>query len=215
MIRCRLFCLLALLAFPLSLAAQDPAAQDKLPPAAGDSVLLVYTSGLPYTVTTDVRDSSALDAISSPTSKLRGASAVAAALSGRLSADGAKVRVARVEEFSRDNWRELNAYRTIIIGSPTRIGNYAWEMKRFLDLVMISKYVLGQPEKAKNTSVALYSTAAGERGATSCMAILEKDFGSRCAVVGRQIFHDRQSEDEFQAAVESFCAAILAGKTAE
>jgi flavodoxin len=213
MYRCRLFMMVALLSLPLSLAAEDQTALEERPVATKDSILIVYTSGEPFATITDIKDTALLDAISSSTPKNRNTTQIAGMISERLFATGAKIRVARAEEFSKNKWSELNAYQTIIIGSPTRMGNYSWEMKRFLDLVLIGNYILTKPELVKNTRFALFTTAAGERGATSLMAIMEKDFGS-CMIVGKQIFHSRQSDEEFQAALEKFCGEIiLAAKT--
>jgi len=201
------FILSALLAFPLSLFAADEAAAKALAAVAPDSLLLVYTSGVPCATATDIQDQAALDAISTATSKERGAIRIAGMLAERLSAEGHKVRLARAEEFSKSNVDELDNYRTIVVGSPTRMGNYAWEMKRFLDLALIGNYLLKQPEKAKTKKFALFTTAAGERGATSLMTIMEKDFKSY-TIAGKQIFCDRQSAEEFQAALDSFCTQI-------
>ncbi|MCE5270454.1 hypothetical protein LLH00_04145 [bacterium] len=197
----------ALLALPLSLSAADETAVEARTAIAPDSLLLVFTSGVPCATATDIQDPAALDAISTATSKDRGTIPIAGILAERLAAGGVKVRLARAEEFSKNNVAELDNYRTIVVGSPTRMGNYAWEMKRFLDLALIGNYLLKQPEKARTKRFALFTTAAGERGATSLMTVMEKDFKSY-AVVARQTFCDRQSGEQFQAALDSFYTAI-------
>lgn len=201
-----IFCVL--LMFPFLAAAQQQEEEVEVPAAVmKDSTLLVYSSGEPFMTITDIKDPGLLDAISSPTPKVRNTAQVAQMIYDHLVQEGAHVRMARAEDFSSGDWRNVITYRTIILGSPARHWNVSWEMKRFIDLIMGRIYI--HPHRGENTQFALFTTAEIERSAEDCLTMMEKVVRDcRAAVVAKLNTHHQQSEEEFQAAVDKFLNVI-------
>lgn len=178
-----------------------------------DSVLLVYSSGTPlegFGVTTVSNE--ALDAITCPTPTENNTGIAARQIYEGLTEKGVAVRIARVEEFERKEWRQLLAYRTIIMGSPTRHSNMSWEFKRFVDEVFHQIY-MQVPERAGGIQFALFSTAAHGGGPEETMNAMET-FIRHCngVVVQRLNLNSGQTRREFDEAIRRFCdiMAILA-----
>ncbi len=197
--------LLAILLFiPVFLLAQDA-----VEIVQSDSVLLVYSVGEPVEGFGVERVSGeALDAVSCPTPVEKNTGVAARGIYQGLTDKGVAVRLARPEDFTRADWRQLLRYKTIILGTPTRHSNMSWEMKRFVDQVVHQIY-MQVPDRASGTQFALFATAASGGGPGEAMASMES-FISHCkgTVVRKLSLHSGQSQQEFDEAIGQFCSVI-------
>jgi len=190
-----------LLALPSGSRAQAP------PDAPKEKVLLVYSSGEPFQTITDIKDPDALEAITSPTPVDRNTRIAAQRIYDNLIAAGITVRLARVEDFGKDDWREVLSYDTIIVGTPARFWTMSWETKRFVDLIIGRIYVL--PEKAKGKQFALFATAEIENSSNSAlenMAMWVNDIQGN--LVLKLNLNREQSQPEFDQAIDRFTTAL-------
>jgi multimeric flavodoxin WrbA len=111
--------------------------------------------------------------------------------------------MARVEDFGKENWREVLSYDTIIVGTPARFWTMSWETKRFVDLVIGRIYVL--PEKAKGKQFALFATAEIESSGNTAlenMSMWVNDI--RGNLVLKLNLNREQSQQEFDQAIDKF-----------
>ncbi|MFH1070082.1 MAG: hypothetical protein V1794_10735 [Candidatus Glassbacteria bacterium] len=190
-----------LLALPSLSQAQAPQNTPK------EKVLLVYSSGEPFQTITDIKDPDALEAITSPTPLDRNTRIAAQRIYDNLTAAGITVRLARVEDFGKDDWREVLSYDTIIVGTPARFWTMSWETKRFVDLIIGRIYVL--PEKAKGKQFALFATAEIENSSNTAlenMAMWVNDLQGN--LVLKLNLNREQSQPEFDQAIDRFTTAL-------
>ena len=177
--------------------------------AKTDSVLLVYSVGEPVEGFGVERVSNeALDAVTCPTPVAKNTGVAARKIFQGLADKGVAVRLARAEEFAREDWRQLLRYKTIIMGTPTRHSNMSWEFKRFVDQVVHQIY-MQVPERAKGTQFALFATAASGGGPDTAMNTMES-FISHCkgTVVRKLSLHSGQTQQEFDESIGQFCGVI-------
>lgn len=185
----------------LSLPAR-PMSQE-LKAASKEKVLLVYSSGEPFQTITDIKDPDALEAISSPTPLDRNTKIAAQRIYDNLTAKGIPVRMARVEDFGKEAWREVLAYDTIIVGTPARFWTMSWETKRFVDLIVGRIYIM--PEKAKGKQFALFATAEIESSSNTAlenMSMFVNDLNGN--LVLKCNLNREQSQEQFEAAIDKF-----------
>ncbi|MFH1069969.1 MAG: hypothetical protein V1794_10165 [Candidatus Glassbacteria bacterium] len=190
-----------LLVLPSLSQAQAP--QD----APKEKVLLVYSSGEPFQTITDIKGPDALEAVTSPTPVDRNTRIAAQRIYDNLIAAGITVRLARVEDFGKDDWREVLSYDTIIVGTPARFWTMSWETKRFVDLIIGRIYVL--PEKAKGKQFALFATAEIENSSNTAlenMAMWVNDLQGN--LVLKLNLNREQSQPEFDQAIDRFTTAL-------
>ena len=104
-------------------------------------VLLVFSSGEPFAkMGGGIKEPGDLDAVTSPTPVKMNTGIAARRIRDNLERQGINVRLARVEDFNKEDWREVNSYDMIIIGSPARFWTMSWETKRFLEMVFFRIY---------------------------------------------------------------------------
>ncbi|MCE5270923.1 flavodoxin domain-containing protein, partial [bacterium] len=77
--------------------------------------------------------SETLEAVSAATPVAHNTAQAARIIGAALEAEGLQVRLARVEEFEKKDWREVEAYDYFVLGSPAHFGQMSWEMKKFFD----------------------------------------------------------------------------------
>ena len=194
----------------LLIAALSPALCSAFPDEAAparEKVLLVYSSGEIFETITDIKDPAALDAITSPTPADRNTDIAAKRIRDNLVRDGLSVRLACVEEFGKEAWREVLAYDTIIIGSPARFWTMSWETKRFFDLVFGRIYIL--ENKAKGKTFGLFATAEIESSSATALQAMETIIGDvKGSVALRLNLHREMSQEQFDQEIDKFTASL-------
>lgn len=178
------------------------------------SVLVVYSSGTPVPGFTDSTLSlETLEAVSSATPVLDNTAQAARIISKTLEAEGLQVRMARAEDFEKKDWREVNGYDYIVLGSPAHFWQMSWEMKKFFDEVFHMIY--SSEKQARGKSFALFSVGAGLPGTEGTIANMEQAVGiNDGAVVSRLALTKGMSSDDFSLKAVEFARsfAILAKK---
>lgn len=172
-----------------------------------EDVLIVYSSGEVFETITDIKDPDRLDAITSPTPADLNTKIAAERIRDNLEREGLSVRLARVEDFGKDNWREVLAYDTIVIGSPGRFWTMSWETKRFFDLVFGRIYIL--ESRAKGKTFGLFATAEIEQSSATTIQAMETIIGDvNGSVALRLNLHHKMTAEQFDREIDKFTTGL-------
>ena len=187
-------------------SAMGNEAKDKAP-----KVLLVYSSGEPTDWQNLLKNPTVLDAITSPTPIKRNIHRVALHIQYYLEKNGISVRLARVEDFTKDDWAEIRSYDTVVFGTPSRFWNVSWEMKRFLEQIFIRIKLLSESRASGRTyaAFALAEILPSSEDALERMAETISDSGGTLPPALRLSLALSMTDEEYDKETDKFLAALV------
>ena len=177
-----------------------------------EEVLLVYSSGEPVVWSELKKNPGIYETITSPTPKKRNVFLIARHICENLKQKGIGVRLARAENFAKEDWKEVYSYQTIVLGTPARFWNLSWEMKRFLEDIFIRIYALTE-NRAKGKVIAAFALAeimpSSEKALDGMSGTISDN---RASLALRLSLSLNMSEEEYTEEIKKFCnsLAILA-----
>jgi len=171
-------------------------------------VLLVFSSGEPFAkMGGGIKGPGDLDAITSPTPVEKNTGIAARRIRASLERQGITVRLARVEDFSKEDWQEVHSYDTIIIGSPARFWTMSWETKRFLEMVFFRIYFT--EKRAEGKMFALFSTAEIIPSAKKAIEDMSGTISDNRGNLALKLpLSNDMSEEDFNSKIDEFSKAL-------
>ena len=174
-------------------------------------VLLVYSSGEPTDWQNLLENPTVLDAITSPTPIKRNVHKLALRIRDYLEKNGVSVRLARVEDFTKDDWAEIRSYDIVIFGTPSRFWNVSWEMKRFLEQIFIRIKLLSKSGASGRTyaAFALAEILPSSVEALKRMAETISDSGGTLPPALRLSLALNMTDEEYNKRIDKFLATLV------
>ena len=174
-------------------------------------VLLVYSSGEPTDWQNLLENPTVLDAITSPTPIKRNVHKLALHIRDYLEKNGVSVRLARVEDFTKDDWAEIRSYDIVIFGTPSRFWNVSWEMKRFLEQIFIRIKLLSESGASGRTyaAFALAEILPSSVEALERMAETISDSGGTLPPALRLSLALNMTDEEYNKRIDKFLATLV------
>ena len=187
-------------------SAMGNQAKDEAP-----KVLLVYSSGEPTDWQNLLKNPTVLDAITNPTPIKRNVHKLALHIRDYLEKNGVSVRLARVEDFTKDDWAEIRSYDTVVFGTPSRFWNVSWEMKRFLEQIFIRIKLLSESGASGRTyaAFALAEILPSSVEALERMAKTISDSGGTLPPALRLSLALSMTDEEYNKRIDKFLASLV------
>lgn len=166
-----------------------------------NSILIVYTSGMPYKTLSDLTPEET-DAYTGPTPFDMNIEIISQRLFAKLKDLNYNVKLVKASEVK--SYKEILQYDMLVVGTPTYFWGMHWEIKKMMDLHFEKIYVHKRDEFKKMKHVVFSMAEYGDcaQSANRQMTLAIADCSAK--VDTSAIFITKQSRQEYDKQIKDF-----------